>query len=113
MVISSIAVSLAIVSVPRTPDMKYILVTGLIRNDETAQMEILSEDGTTVICPNAKNKYPDNLSSASGAVTDGTTIVACGGNDVFLLGPVRSCYSYGEDSNWNKLAHMSISRDGR
>ena len=61
--------------------MKYILVTGSPRNDETAQMEILSEDGTTVICPNSKNKYPEILSSASAAVTDGTTIVACGGFD--------------------------------
>ena len=59
--------------------MKYILVTGLPRNDETAQMEILSEDGTTVICPNAKNKYPENLSYVSAAVTDENTIVACGG----------------------------------
>ena len=62
-------------------DMKYILVTGSSKNDETAQMEILSEDGTTVICPNAKNKYPENVSLASGAVTDGNTIVACGGYD--------------------------------
>ena len=61
--------------------MKYILVTGYPRNDETAKMEILSQDGTTVICKNSKNKYPENLSSASGAVTDGTTIVACGGYD--------------------------------
>ena len=60
--------------------MKYILVTGYPENDETAQMEILLEDGLTVICPNAKNKYPENVSSASGAVTDGT-IVACGGYD--------------------------------
>ena len=61
--------------------MKYILVTGFPRNDETAQMEILSEDGTTVICKNSKNKYPKNVYDASGAVTDGTTIVACGGYD--------------------------------
>ena len=60
--------------------MKYILVTGFPRTDETAQMEILSEDGTTVICPNSKNSYLENLDSASGAVTDGT-IVACGGID--------------------------------
>ena len=61
--------------------MKYILVTGYPRNDETAQMEILSEDGTTVICPNARNKYPEIVNGASGAITDGTTIVACGGYD--------------------------------
>ena len=61
-------------------DMKYILVTGSSKNDETAQMEILSEDGTTVICPNSKNKYPEILNFASAAVTDGT-IVACGGYD--------------------------------
>ena len=60
--------------------MKYILVTGSPRDDETAQMEIMSEDGTTVICPNSKNKYPENVSWASAAVTDGT-IVACGGVD--------------------------------
>ena len=47
-------------------------------NDETAQMEIISEDGTTVICQNPKNIYPDYVSGAFAAVTDGT-IVACGG----------------------------------
>ena len=56
----------------------HILVTGSPRNDETAKMEILSEDGTTVICPNARNKYPEILSYASAAVTDGTMVV-CGG----------------------------------
>ena len=50
-------------------------------NDETAQMEIISEDGTTVICQNPNNSYPENVDGASGAVTDGTTIVACGGSD--------------------------------
>ena len=61
--------------------MKYVLVTGFPRNDETAKMEIISEDSTTVICQNAKNNYPEILSSASAAVTVGTTIVACGGYD--------------------------------
>jgi hypothetical protein len=61
--------------------MKYVLVTGSPKNDETAQMEIISEDGTTVICQNPKNKYPETLNYASAAVTDGTTIVACGGYD--------------------------------
>ena len=61
--------------------MKYILVTGSPRSDETAKMEILSKDGTTVICKNSKNKYPKNVYGASGAVTDGTTIVACGGEN--------------------------------
>ena len=61
--------------------MKYILVTGSPRFDETAQMmEIMSEDGTTVICQNSKNTYPKNVDHASEAVTDGT-IVACGGYD--------------------------------
>ena len=58
--------------------MKYVLVTGDPRTDETAQMEIISEDGTTVICQNSKNIYPENVSNAFAAVTDGT-IVACGG----------------------------------
>ena len=57
--------------------MKFVLVTG--QGTGTAQMEIISEDGNTVVCQNAKNNYPDNLSSASVAVTDRTTIVACGG----------------------------------
>ena len=63
--------------------MKYILVTGYPQNDETAQMEILSEDGTTVICQNSKNTYSKNVYHASGAVTDGT-IVACGGEGMFF-----------------------------
>ena len=61
--------------------MKYILVTGSPRTDETAQMEIISEDGTTVICQNSKNNYPETLSAVSAAVTDENTIVACGGYD--------------------------------
>ena len=60
--------------------MKYILVTGSPRI-EAAQMEVISEDGTTVICPNARNKYPEIVDDASGAVTDGNTIVACSGYD--------------------------------
>ena len=59
--------------------MKYVLVTGYPRNDETAQMEIWSDDGTTVICQNSKNNYPETLSAVSAAVTDENTIVACGG----------------------------------
>ena len=60
--------------------MKYVLVTGYTEN-EAAKMEVISEDGTTVICQNSKNNYPENVNWASGAVTDGTTIVACGGSD--------------------------------
>ena len=66
---------------PFFTDMKYILVTGYPENDETAKMEIMSEDGLTVICPNSKNRYPKSVYDASGAVTDGNTIVACGGFD--------------------------------
>ena len=61
--------------------MKYVLVTGLPTSDATAQMEVISEDGTTVICQNYKNNYPETLSSVSAAVTDKNTIVACGGYD--------------------------------
>ena len=61
--------------------MKYVLVTGYNNDqlDETAKMEILSEDGTTVVCQNPKNKYPENVYRASGALTDGS-IALCGGN---------------------------------
>ena len=47
-------------------------------------MEVISEDGTTVICQNSKNNYLENVYGASGAVTDGTTIVACGGLGKFF-----------------------------
>ena len=62
--------------------MKYVLVTGSPRTEatEAVQMEVISEDGTTVIC-NSKNNYPENAFDVSAAVTDGTTIVACGGSD--------------------------------
>ena len=65
--------------------MKYILVTGHPRTDETAQMEIISEDGTTVICQNSQSQIKritnfgeKNVMMASAAVTDGTMVV-CGG----------------------------------
>ena len=63
-------------------DMKYVLVTGQpvtgLPKTEAAQMEVISEDGTTVIC---QNNYPDNVNGASGAATDVTSIMACGGQD--------------------------------
>ena len=55
--------------------MKYVLVTG-----GNTQMEVISEDGTSVTCQSFKNNYPENVSGASAAVTDGTNIVACGAN---------------------------------
>ena len=63
--------------------MKYVLVTGGLPGsvtNETAQMEIISENGNTVICQNQKNKYPETLNHVSAAVTDENTIVACGGS---------------------------------
>ena len=66
-------------------DMKYVLVTGQpvtgLPKTEAAQMEVISEDGTTVICQHSKNSYPENVYGVSGAVIDGTIIVACGGQD--------------------------------
>ena len=59
--------------------MKYVLVTGYPENDENAQMETISEDGTTFICQNSKNSYPDNVSGVSAAVTDENIITSCGG----------------------------------
>ena len=64
--------------------MKYVLVTGYPRTDETAQMEIISEDGTTVICLNSNNNYPETFSDVSAAVSDENTIVACGGYGKFF-----------------------------
>ena len=64
--------------------MKYVLVTGRTESDtnETAQMEIISENGNTVICQNQKNNYPEiQIYSVSAAVTDENTIMACGGLD--------------------------------
>ena len=60
--------------------MKYVLVTGYPYN-EAAKMEVISEDGTTVICQNSKNNYPETLGDVSATVTDDNTIVACGGYD--------------------------------
>lgn len=86
--------------------MKYVLITGRPRTDETAKMEIISEDGTTVICQNSK--YQEIVSGASAAVTDGT-IVACGGRDESYE-EIRSCYSYGGGRKWTKIPDMSTPR---
>ena len=59
--------------------MKYVLVTGYPRDNATAQMEVISEDGTTVICKKSTSIYPDVIDEASAAVTGGTSIVVCGG----------------------------------
>ena len=60
--------------------MKHVLVTGFPR-DAAAQMEFISEDGTTVICKKSTSNYPEVVDEVSAAVTGGTSIVACGGND--------------------------------
>ena len=91
--------------------MKYVLITGRGdgSKDETAKMEIMSADGTTVICQNPKNKYPENVIGAFSAVTNVMTIVACGGEDE-SESEISSCYSYGGDKKWNKLADMTTPR---
>ena len=91
--------------------MKYVLITGIGSKDETAKMEIMSADGTTVICRNPKNKYPENVLGAFAAVTNVTTIVACGGSDE-SKSKFSSCYSYGGDKKWDKLADMTTPRAG-
>ena len=57
--------------------MSLIITSGLVWSG-LAEMEVMSEDGSTLICPNPKN-YPEKVTWASGTVTDGT-IVACGGS---------------------------------
>ena len=73
-------------------------------------MEVLSADRTTVICQNPKNKYPENVIGAFAAVTNETTIVACGGYDG-SKSTISSCYSYGGDKKWDKLADMTTPRE--
>ena len=60
--------------------MKHVLVTGH-PIDAAAQMEVISKDGTTVICKKSTSNYPEVIDEASAAVTGGTSIVVCGGND--------------------------------
>ena len=88
-------------------DMKYVLVTGFSRNDETAQMEVMDESGSTKICKNPKSKYPLQVVYATGVFTEGRMIV-CGG-----CCPIKitACYSYGNDQQgWTKLADMDTPR---
>ena len=68
--------------------MKYVLVTGYPRD---AKMEVLSEDGTTVICQKSTSSYPELVDGVWAAVTGGTSIVACGGFDGNYI---SSYYSY-------------------
>ena len=60
--------------------MKHVLVTGYPIT-EVAQMEVISEDGTSVICKKSTSNYPEAIDEVSAAVTGGTSIVACGGED--------------------------------
>jgi len=92
-------------------NMKYVLVTGYPTNDETAQMEVMDESGSTKICKNQKSKYPLQVSLATGVYTEGRMIV-CGGSS-----PPKSvksaCYSYEDDQQgWTKLADMDTQRSG-
>ena len=88
--------------------MKYALLTGYPRNDVTAQMEVMDESGSTKICKNPKSKYPLQVSTASGAYTEGRMIV-CGGISL----RTSACYSYEDDQQgWTKLADMGTQRSG-
>ena len=60
--------------------MKHVLVTGFPRH-AAAQMEVISKDGTTVICKKSTSNYPELVEGVSAAFTGGTSIVACGGYD--------------------------------
>ena len=55
----------------------------------------------------------EKVSRASGAVVDTTTIISCGGHGGSGPGPISSsCFSYGVDKKWIKLAEMASPRDG-
>ena len=88
-------------------DMKYVLVTGRPENNETVQMEVIDENGSTKICNNPKSKYPLQVVYATGVFTEGRMIV-CGGCCPINI---TACYSYGDDQQgWTKLADMDIPR---
>ena len=86
--------------------MKHVLVTGMPTNDETAQMEVMDESGSTKICKNEKSKSPLQVSQATGVYTEGRMIV-CGGCCLVT----SACYSYEDDQQgWTKLADMDTPR---
>merc|ERR1719461_1143642 len=88
--------------------MKFVLVTGYTRNNETAQMEVMDEGGSTKICKNPKSKYPLQVEDATGVYTEGRMIV-CGG----CCPRTSACYSYEDDQQgWKKLADMDKPRRG-
>ena len=86
--------------------MKYVLVTGYPGDDETAQMSVMDESGSTKLCKNPKSKYPLQVYFATGVYTEGRMIV-CGG----WKPPTSACYSYENDQQgWTKLADMGTQR---
>jgi len=89
------------------PDMKYAILTGYPRNDETAQMEVIDESGLTKIC-NSKSKYPLKVAEATGVFTN-NYIIVCGG----AYPETPACYTYADDQQgWTKLADMDTPRFG-
>jgi hypothetical protein len=86
--------------------MKYAILTGYSRNDETAKMEVIDESGSTKIC-NSKSKYPLKVSIATGVFTN-NYIIVCGGYP-----KTPACYTYADDQQgWTKLADMDTPRFG-
>jgi len=78
--------------------------------DETAQMEVMDENGSTKICKNPKSKYPLQVYSATGVYTEGRMIV-CGGTTNVKSRLTSACYSYEDDQQgWTKLADMNTQR---
>ena len=62
-------------------DMKYVVFTGHLPSDETAQIEVIDESGgATKICRNEDSRYPLHVYGATGVYTEGKMIV-CGGSD--------------------------------
>jgi len=87
-------------------NMKYVLLTGNPRNDETAQMEVMDERGSTKIC-NSKSIYPLKVEDATAVFTD-NYIIVCGGYRTN-----SACYTYADNQQgWTKLADMDTPRYG-
>ena len=61
--------------------MKYVVLTGHIPSDETAQIEVIDESGgATRICSNESSRYPLHVYGATGVYMEGNMII-CGGSD--------------------------------
>ena len=83
--------------------MKYVQISGIPANENTAKMEVIDPDGQTKVCQ-GNMAYPLQISYATAAFTEDKMVV-CGGYP-----DTDKCHIYEHGQGWSLLATMNQPR---